>query len=224
MTKTQTTKTTAKTAPKADAKTAKPAGEKAAKPVKKVATSLQPMPMAEMVKIIGSAKEFTTYIVAKGLKLFNSYPTLAEAAKAADSLQKTHKKAVLVSAIDAEKKATTIPEGVWRSAARKIGPAPALKAEELTPAAKAAKKAASPQGKRAEVLAAAEKGVLPAAPDFSAETHKRFRPKLAEVVALVEKGDVKALKAFPINPVSSSPKALAKYRDLAVIALEAKAA
>lgn len=86
-----------------------------------------------------------------------------------------------------------------------------------------AAKAAQP-GKRAAILEAAQRGDLPAAPDFSAETHKRFRAKLAEIVAAAEAGDIAKLKAFTINPVSSSPKAMAKYRDLAVIALEARAA
>lgn len=86
--------------------------------------------------------------------------------------------------------------------------------------AKAEKPAA---GKRAAALEAAQRGELPAAPDFSAETHKRFRPKLAQVVAMAEAGDLAGLEAFQINPVSSSPKAIAKYRDLAVIALKAQA-
>ena len=84
-------------------------------------------------------------------------------------------------------------------------------------------KAAKEPGKRAAILAAAEAGTLPAAPDFSAETHKRFRAKLAQVVTAAEAGDLEALRAFDINPVSSSPKAILKYRDLAVIALEARA-
>lgn len=75
---------------------------------------------------------------------------------------------------------------------------------------------------RAEAEAAADRGELPKAPDFSAETHKRFRPKLAELEALVAAGDVKALKAYAINPISTSPKALDRYRNLAVRALEAK--
>lgn len=83
-------------------------------------------------------------------------------------------------------------------------------------------KAAKATGKRAAILEAAQRGELPAAPDFSAETHKRFRPKLAQVVAAAEAGDLAALKAFEINPVSSSPKAIAKYRDLCVVALEAR--
>jgi hypothetical protein len=74
----------------------------------------------------------------------------------------------------------------------------------------------------AEALASAEKGVLPKAPDFSAATHERFRPKLAELVKLAKAGDVKALKEYSINPISSSPKALDRYRNLAVVALEAR--
>ena len=78
-----------------------------------------------------------------------------------------------------------------------------------------------PLGKRAAIEAAARDGKLPEPPDFSA---KRFRNKLASVVELAKAGDLKALRAFEINPVSSSPKAIARYRDLCVIALEAQAA
>lgn len=99
----------------------------------------------------------------------------------------------------------------------------APKAEKPAKAPKAPKAAAPEKhGKRAEIQASAEAGILPAKPDFSAATHARFRKRLDEIAALVEKGDVKALKAFPINPISSSPKAMDKYRNLAVIALEAQ--
>ena len=50
----------------------------------------------------------------------------------------------------------------------------------------------------------------------------RFRAKLAQIVALAEAGDIEALRAFEINPVSSSPKAIARYRDLCVIAITAR--
>ncbi|MCA3512096.1 MAG: hypothetical protein IOC96_02465, partial [Rhodobacter sp.] len=59
-------------------------------------------------------------------------------------------------------------------------------------------------------------------PDFSAPTHARFRGKLEGLIALAERGDIDALREVPINPVSSSPKALARYRNLCVIALEAR--
>lgn len=106
--------------------------------------------------------------------------------------------------------------------------AEALKAAKKRAAeAKAAAKAGQPAkaikapGIRAAVEAAAAAGKLPAAPDFSAETHKPFRKKLADVVALVEAADIEGLKAYPIEPKSSSRKAICRYRDLAVIALQA---
>jgi hypothetical protein len=77
-------------------------------------------------------------------------------------------------------------------------------------------------GARAQIEADAMAGKMPTTPDFSAATHARFRPKLAELVALAKARDVAGLKKFPINPISSSPKAMARYRDLCVMALSAK--
>jgi len=79
-----------------------------------------------------------------------------------------------------------------------------------------------PPGKRAQIEADARAGKLPEPPDFSAETHKRFRNKLATVIALANAGDLNGLRAFQINPVSSSPKAIKRYRDLCIMALEAR--
>ena len=59
---------------------------------------------------------------------------------------------------------------------------------------------------------------------ISKPTHARFRTKLAQIVAFAEAGDIAALQAFEINPVSSSPKAMARYRDLCVMAIAARAA
>ena len=78
-------------------------------------------------------------------------------------------------------------------------------------------------GKRQAILYQAQTGALPTAPDFSKPTHTRFRAKLAQIVALAEAGDIAGLQAFEINPVSSSPKAIARYRDLCVIAITARA-
>ncbi len=79
-------------------------------------------------------------------------------------------------------------------------------------------------GKRQAILDQVHTGALPQAPDFSKPTHARFRAKLAQIVALAEAGDIAALQAFEINPVSSSPKAMARYRDLCVIAITARSA
>ena len=77
-------------------------------------------------------------------------------------------------------------------------------------------------GKRQAILDQAQTGALPQAPDFSKPTHARFRAKLAQIVAMAEAGDIAGLQAFEINLVSSSPKAMARYRDLCAIALDAR--
>ena len=77
-------------------------------------------------------------------------------------------------------------------------------------------------GKRQAIRDQAQSGALPQPPDFSKPTHARFRAKLAQIVALAEAGDITGLQAFEINPVSSSPKAMARYRDLCVIAITAR--
>ena len=100
-----------------------------------------------------------------------------------------------------------------------IEPAPVVEQAAETEAAPSA-----PRRRRdAEIEAKARHGELPPPPDFSAPTHARFRAKLAALVELAGKADVTGLRAIAINPVSSSPKALARYRDLAVMAIEARA-
>lgn len=70
----------------------------------------------------------------------------------------------------------------------------------------------------------AGKGKVPPALDFSAPTHARFREALAEVTKAAKAKDAKALKAIKINPISSSPKALDRYRKLCVKAVSTAAA
>jgi hypothetical protein len=101
---------------------------------------------------------------------------------------------------------------------------PDLASEPITTAKEETKAALAPAvGKRQAILDQAQTGELPQPPDFSKPTHARFRAKLAQIVALAEAGDIAALQAFEINPVSSSPKAMARYRDLCVIAVAARA-
>ncbi len=99
---------------------------------------------------------------------------------------------------------------------------PAPIAETLPAASEPAAAASAPRRRRdADLEAKARQGQLPPPPDFSAPTHARFRAKLAALVELAGKADATGLRAIAINPVSSSPKALARYRDLAVLAIEA---
>lgn len=116
------------------------------------------------------------------------------------------------------------------NAARKTRPLAIVRDEPEAETPKEPKPAKEkPLGKKAAIEEAARNGLLPSAPDFSAPTHARFRKKLDELVQLAKEAhafhDAEALaqlKAMVINPVSSSPKAMAKYRDLAVLAIEAR--
>jgi hypothetical protein len=82
-----------------------------------------------------------------------------------------------------KKKGTAKEKTAKKASAKKAKKAGAKKAAGKNGAAKAER----PLGQRAAMLAAAEAGKLPPAPDFSAPTHERFRKKLAEVVALVKR-------------------------------------
>lgn len=108
-------------------------------------------------------------------------------------------------------------------------PAPLLAAPEPiaapTPVADtepAAVPSAPRRRRDADIEAKARQGEPPPPPDFSAPTHARFRAKLATLVELAGRADASGLRAIAINPVSSSPKALARYRELAVLAIEAR--
>ena len=161
----------------------------------------------------------------------------ASAAKAADRLQR-----LLAARIGADRAADAakvilaaagFETAQGRLVAEIEGEAPPVAADPATaadpaPVAEADPEATAAPGARrrrrdADLEARAQQGELPPPPDFSAPTHSRFRNKLEGLIALAEKGDAEALKAVAINPVSSSPKALARYRDLAVLAIEARA-
>lgn len=124
----------------------------------------------------------------------------------------------VITAFDADGNPAVI-SGKARKPAKPKKPAKAK--EPKAPKAKAEPKT-KPLNARAQIAADAAAGIIPPAPDFSAETHKRFRKKLEELVALVDAADIKRLRALVINPVSSSLKAMLRYRDLAVAALEAR--
>lgn len=77
------------------------------------------------------------------------------------------------------------------------------------------------------LLEMAQQGILPGLPDFTAQTHAYYRPKLADLEALAKSGKLEALKSYEIlgpnaTIESSSPRMMQRYRNLCVIALEAK--
>ncbi len=69
----------------------------------------------------------------------------------------------------------------------------------------------------------AKTGKMPPVPDFSASTHNGYRKRFDTVMAAVKVGDIAALKRDDTKPISGSRKIICKYRDAAIIALEAKA-
>lgn len=81
-------------------------------------------------------------------------------------------------------------------------------------------------GKRAAAaaaaLASAQAGNLPTPPDMSAKTHKYYRRFLASFDAMIAAGDIAGLKADKMEAKSTSRILLCRYRDLAIIALEAQ--
>ena len=99
---------------------------------------------------------------------------------------------------------------------------PALAAHPIAQANAASWPRGSKTGKRKAIIVQAQAGTLPEPPDFSAETHKRFRPKLAKLVEMAKTGDIDGLKAMEINPVSTRPRAMLRYRDLCIAALEVR--
>lgn len=116
------------------------------------------------------------------------------------------------------------PDAPAEPAPPPVAPQPTI---ELVPIVeRAAEPEAQPSAPRrrrdADIEAKARQGELPPPPDFSAPTHARFCAKLAALVELAGKADAASQRAIHINPVSSSPKALARYRDLAVLAIEAR--
>ena len=58
-------------------------------------------------------------------------------------------------------------------------------------------------GQHQAILDQAQTGALPQPPDFFKPTHARFRAKLPQIVALAETGDITALQAIEINPVTA---------------------
>jgi hypothetical protein len=114
------------------------------------------------------------------------------------------------------------PDAPAEPAPPPVAPEPAVEPAPIAEVEPAAAPSAPRRRRDADIEAKARQGELPPPPNFSAPTHARFRAKLAALVELAGKADAASLRAIHINPVSSSPKALARYRDLAVLAIEAR--
>lgn len=94
--------------------------------------------------------------------------------------------------------------------AKTVGSALIVEAIEAAPQLAAA--LSDPHGRHdAEIEARTRLGEPPPPFNFSAPAPARFHAKLAALVELAGKADAFGLREVPINPVSSSPKAFARY-------------
>ena len=142
--------------------------------------------------------------------------TMAQAADIADKLTaECPNRPAVVYAITEGGETIAVPKEMLTAARAAMFDDDAKPAREAAPAPVR-------KGKRAAALEAAERGEMPTPPDFSAATHAPYRKRLDEIVALAVAGEADALRAIEIKTYSTSPRALARYRDLAVIAIEAR--
>ncbi|HMO07914.1 MAG TPA: hypothetical protein PKD10_09720 [Paracoccaceae bacterium] len=187
--------------------------------INRLAQRLSEAPLGRSASVAAAAERFERLLAAKiGA---DRAPKAIEAILTAPGFETAEGR--LVAEIDACEAAVAPPPAPEQAhePATIAHPQSAVTAEPIVEAIPAAPTA--PRRRRdADIEAKARHGELPPPPDFSAPTHARFRAKLAALVELAGKADATGLRAVAINPVSSSPKALARYRDLAVLAIEAR--
>ena len=78
--------------------------------------------------------------------------------------------------------------------------------------------------KNAALYMEAARGVMPTPPDFSKPSYACDRGRLAELVKLAEAGDAAGLRAYGIHVFYTAAQQLDRYRQMAVIAIEARQA
>lgn len=180
-------------------------------------------------KVIAQAVRYDVALfLGRGRYAKASARSLAQAKKTANKLAKEHESRYrpLIYAVDAKGRSVFVAPELVKLAKSMAPEQPPAKARPKKPASPAKLKPRSTSKYRIirskeQIIADAKKGIMPDIPDFRAATHARYRGKLAQIVALVEKRDIDSLKAMSINPTSTSPKMMARYRELCLVALGA---
>lgn len=130
----------------------------------------------------------------------------------------------LTAALSARKAAPAAPAAA--PAAEPAPKAPRAPKPEIDAKRRAMLAAADAKGfgpRWAEALAAAGRGELPEAPDFTKPTHVSGRTWLAQAQALVAAGDAAGLRGLVFDPEGSTGGMLYRYVRFATFALEARA-
>jgi hypothetical protein len=189
--------------------------------INRLAQRLSEAPLGRSASVAAAADRFERLLAARiGTE---RAPGAIKAILTAPGFETAERRLVAEIESDVPEVAPTKAEPIAEPSPEEIAdPAPETEATHDTAPEPAS---ANPQRRRrdADLEVKARQGELPPPPDFSAPTHARFRNKLEGLIALAEKGDAEGLMSVAINPVSSSPKALARYRDLCLIAIAARA-
>lgn len=181
--------------------------------INRLAQRLSEAPLGRSASVAAAAERFERLLAARiGA---DRAPKAIKAILTAPGLETAEGR--LVAEIDACE-----PEAPAELASPSVTPEPAVEPVPVADTEPAAAPSAPRRRRDADIEAKARQGELPPPPDFSAPTHARFRAKQAALVELAGKAEATGLRAISINPVSSSPKALARYRDLAALAIEAR--
>lgn len=170
---------------------------------------------------IARADHFNVHLrVSPTVKINETAATLREAVAIADRINEGRAgRRAIIYAITSEGPPATVPVEM-QVAAREAASAATQEAPTEVEVRAVPR---APRGRQVQAEDAARRGEMPSPPDFSAPTHARYRGKLAQLVAMAEAKDAEALREFQINPISSSPKAMDRYRNLALMALAAQA-
>lgn len=181
--------------------------------INRLAQRLSEVPLGRSASVAAAAERFERLLAAKiGA---NRAPRAIKAILTAPGFETAEGR--LVAEIDACE-----PDIPAKPVLPPVAPEPSAELAPIAETEPATAPSAPRRRRDADIEAKARQGELPPPPDFSAPTHARFRAKLAALVELAGKADATGLRAIAINPVSSSPKALARYRDLVVLAIEAR--
>lgn len=177
---------------------------------------------------VASADHFEVSLFVDGRHIIHSLTTLAAAREAGLLMEKVHQsnRLSIVYAVSKEGRSFMVPRDLIAPTTPTEKPMSksASAASGKTKKASKAKRTSGAKNARYDWKAAEEsagKGIVPPKPDFSAPTHKPWLGIFDEIVKATEAKDMSALRKIKINPTSSTPKAMDRFRSICLSALKA---
>jgi hypothetical protein len=178
---------------------------------------------ADNVLAVPFAPETLALLAERGIEA-GKHAAPAPKPPVADLVKERGEQALATLAADADSKISKMAKALGGALAALDAPKQdAPKAPKTATVAEIVKPAPKPRAAIAAAMEAAERGVMPTPPDFNKPAHVGYRKRLQALVDMAEAGDLDGLQATVIETKCSSRVLLARYRDLAVRALIAKA-